>query len=156
MWAFCLLVLLANGMNLAAADATLPDPLIAADGKPVTAADWPRRRAELLEVFRREVFGRTPVERPANMTCTVVDTTPGMMDGAAVRKRIRIEYGGPGGKGGMDLLLFIPARHDKPVPCFLLICNRPKANIDPERATPSPFWPAEAIIARGCAAAAFF
>ncbi len=141
----------------AAAEIPLPDPLISNDGTPVkTAADWSKRREELLEVFRREVFGRNPVERPAGMTATVIATRSGMMDGKAIRKQVRIAYQGPGGAGGIDLLLFIPAVHDRPVPCYLLICNRPPKNIDAERATPSPFWPAEDIVARGCAAAAFF
>ncbi|MBA3845737.1 MAG: acetylxylan esterase, partial [Planctomycetes bacterium] len=37
----------------------LPDPLVAADGSPVRGAgEWPRRRAELLALFERHVYGR--------------------------------------------------------------------------------------------------
>jgi hypothetical protein len=46
-------------------------------------------------------------------------------------------------------------RSPRPCPAFLLICNRERACIDADRAVRSPFWPAEALIARGCAAAAF-
>jgi hypothetical protein len=42
-----------------------------------------------------------------------------------------------------------------PTPCFLLICNRGATNIDPSRSIQSPFWPAEEMIGRGYAAAAF-
>jgi hypothetical protein len=37
---------------------TLPDPLVFADGRPVRSADeWRTRRAELLGLFEREVYG---------------------------------------------------------------------------------------------------
>lgn len=44
----------------------LPDPLVLEDGTPVrNAAMWrERRRPELLELFAREVYGRTPAGRP--------------------------------------------------------------------------------------------
>ena len=46
---------------------SLPEPLVMADGSPVRdAAAWrARRRPELLELFAREVYGRTPAGRPA-------------------------------------------------------------------------------------------
>lgn len=149
-------ILLIFASVLVAGDSALPDPLRFADGSPVTAADWPRRRAELLEVFTREVYGRVPVGRPADLAFSVVDTKADAMDGMAVRKRIRVTYSGPGGKGGIDLQLFVPVKRVGPVPCALLISNRPASeNLDPERAAKTEFWPAEAIIARGWAAAAF-
>ena len=44
----------------------LPDPLTMKDGRKVTsAAMWPARRAELLEQFEREVYGRRPANIPA-------------------------------------------------------------------------------------------
>src|SRR5580704_9774840 len=40
---------------------TLPDSLVFDNGKPVkTADDWKKRRAEILEHFDREVYGRVP------------------------------------------------------------------------------------------------
>lgn len=150
------LALLVVVAALSAGDHALPDPLRFADGGVVAMADWPRRRAELLEVFTREVYGRAPLGRPADLAFTVVDTKAGVMEGAAVRKRIRISYSGPGGKGGIDLLLFVPTKRTGPVPCALLISNRPASeNLDPEREAKTGFWPAEGIIAHGWAAAAF-
>jgi hypothetical protein len=79
------------------------------------------------------------------------------MDGKATRKQVKISYRGPGGEGSLKLVLFTPNDAKTPAPCFLLICNRPAAaNIDPTREVKSPFWPAEQIVARGYAAAAFF
>ena len=61
----------------------------------------------------------------------------------------------PEGSGGINLLLFVPAVKRKPAPCILFLCVREKEHIDPTRSVRSPFWPAEAMIARGYAAAAF-
>lgn len=45
---------------------TLPDPLLMNDGTRVTsAAQWPARRAEIKELFDREVYGRRPVQTPS-------------------------------------------------------------------------------------------
>lgn len=149
---------LSLAQNGRAAEPVLPDPLTAADGSKVTTADnWRTlRRPELLETFRREVYGRAPVERPADLAFAVTDAGTAMMDGAATRKLVRVSWSGPGGKGGLDLIVFLPKAATKPVPCFLFICNREKENIDPSRQVRKPFWPAEAITARGYATATFF
>jgi hypothetical protein len=45
---------------------TLPDPLVLNDGTPVTSAKvwWGRRRPEIVELFDREIYGRTPAHLP--------------------------------------------------------------------------------------------
>ena len=44
---------------------TLPDPLVMNNGKKVTsAAMWPARRAEIKEMFDREIYGRVPAVTP--------------------------------------------------------------------------------------------
>ncbi len=56
---------------------TLPDPLVMNDGTRVaSAAMWPTRRAEILELFEREVYGRTPTNTP-KVTWEVKETTRG-------------------------------------------------------------------------------
>lgn len=137
----------------------LPDPLLTASGVRVTtAAEWTAtRRPEVLELFRQHVYGRAPVGRPADLKFEVIDSAADAMNGKATRKQVKISYRGPGGEGSLKLVLFTPNAVKKPAPCFLLICNRPAAeNIDPTRAVKSPFWPAEEIVRRGYAAAAFF
>jgi dienelactone hydrolase len=137
-------------------DSALPDPLVTGDGKRVTtAAEWPARRAELVELFAHHVYGRAPVGRPDGMTITVTEAASGVMGGTADRRQLRLGWKGPGGEGGMNVVLFVPTKREKPVGCFLLICNRPAENIDPTREKKSPFWPAEQVIARGYAIAAF-
>src|SRR5437867_3806110 len=55
----------------------LPDPLTFNDGSKVkTAAQWRKRRAEILELFDREVYGRRPKNIP-KVTWTVASTTEG-------------------------------------------------------------------------------
>src|SRR3954468_23749637 len=53
---------------------TLPDPLVMSDGTRITtAAQWTKRRAEIKELFDREVYGRVPKNTPA-VKWTVVST----------------------------------------------------------------------------------
>ncbi len=134
----------------------LPDPLVTNAGEKVLSAEaWKSsRRAEVLELFRENVYGRVPVGRPAQLRFERVEPDTQAMDSKAVRKLVRIQYGGPGGEGAFRLILFVP-KAAKPAPCMLLICNRATNNIDPARAVKSPFWPAEEIVGRGYAAATF-
>ncbi len=144
--------------TVSADDLKLPDPLVHENGQSVaTREDWVQsRRGEILELFRKNVYGRAPVGRPDQLKFEVTENTPNAMDGKATRRLVTISYGGPSGQGAIHLVLFVPNNAGKPVPCFLLICNRPPSNIDPTREKKSPFWPAEEIVARGYAAAAFY
>ena len=55
---------------------TLPDPLRFLDGHPVkTAADWPRRRQEVLTLFEEHVYGRSAAA-PSGMRFVIVEWTP--------------------------------------------------------------------------------
>lgn len=144
--------------SLEAADLNLPDPLMMKNGEKVTSAEaWKtKRRGELLEIFRDQVYGRAPIGRPENLKFELIESSSDVMDGAATRKQVKISYAGIGGEGGIRLTLFIPNKAVKPAPCFLFICNRGIENIDPTREKKSPFWPAEEIVARGYAAATFY
>src|SRR5262245_57662536 len=60
---------------------TMPDALTMKDGTRVTRADqWPKRRAEILEEFEREVYGRIPPNVP-KVTWEVTGTTEGNSGG---------------------------------------------------------------------------
>jgi len=151
----CLLSLILAAVGLAG-DLQLPDPLINAEGARVTAEQWKAsHRERTLELFRTQIYGRNPVERPGDLSFKVVKTDPKAMDGMATLKLVEIHYGGPNGEGMFKLSLFVPNKMAKPAPAFLLICNRGYENIDPIRGTKSPFWPVESVIARGYAIAAF-
>ncbi len=56
---------------------SMPVVLLLKDGTKVTKArQWPKRRAEILDDFEREVYGRIPQNVP-NVTWEVTSTTPG-------------------------------------------------------------------------------
>ena len=136
----------------------VPELMTAFDGTKIsTREQWETIRApELLKEFTTEEYGKRPVERPPALAFEKVEPDKVMMDGQAIRKRIRVMYAGPYGGGAFTFTAFIP-RQQKPAPAFLLICNRnPDENIDPERQVKSGFWPAEEIVARGYAAIAFW
>jgi hypothetical protein len=89
---------------------TLPDPLVCADGTPVTSADlwFTKRRPEILESYRAETFGRSP-EPGTNTTFNVWETSTNALDGAAVRKQIEINFSGTADGPFAHLLLYTPA-----------------------------------------------
>jgi hypothetical protein len=90
---------------------TLPDPLRTDAGEPVRdSADWrARRRPELLELFAREVYGRTPSGRPTAMHWEITSIDRAALGGKAVRKEITLWF--TAGKSGphLDLLVYQPA-----------------------------------------------
>jgi len=135
---------------------TLPDPLVAVDGRKIsTAEEWKTiRRPEVLELFRKHVYGRVPLT-PYEKTFKVVKTDPAAMEGAATLKQVAITIARGSRSLVINVVLFVPNKGPKPAPAFLLICNRGVENIDPTRQKKSEFWPAEEAVARGYAIAAF-
>ena len=141
-----------------AVNAEIPELMKTEAGQGVTGvAQWEQvRRPELLDLFKEHVYGRTPVGRPEGLRFEALGEAADMLDGKAVRKRVRIHFEGPGGKGHFDVLAFIP-KTGKKAPGFVLICNRSaEENLDAERTLKSPFWPVEEIVSRGYAAIAFY
>lgn len=135
---------------------TLPDALLSQSGRQITtAAEWKSlRRPEVLELFRTHVYGRVPTT-PYRKSFAVREDR-GAMGGAATLRQITITIEADGKSLAFPLTLFVPNHAAKPVPAFLLINNRGIENIDPTREKKSEFWPAEEVIARGYAVAAFF
>lgn len=135
----------------------VPELLQMQSGAKVSSVEmWrKKRRPELLELFRQHVYGRNPVERPAEMTFKIEDESRAVMEGKATRKLVTIAYAGPGGRGKIKLVLFIPNQKPKPVPAFLFIDINKTSNIDATLQGKPSKWPVEEIVARGYAAAAF-
>ena len=132
----------------------LPDALRTARGDAVrTAAQWPARRAEIRELFREHVYGRSP-GAPEALRFEVIERNPAAMDGAATLERVAVVSTQSGRVHRFELVLFLPNRLKTPVPLFLLLNNRPATNTDPTRREKSGFWPAEQVIARGYGIAA--
>ena len=136
----------------------VPELMTTFKGEKVSSVEqWESVRApELFDTFASEEYGRWPEAGTYSVSFESEEPDRLMMGGKAIRKRIRITYAAECGARSFVVTAFIPVCK-KPVPAFLLICNRdPYENIDPTRAKKSGFWPAEDIVDRGYAAVAFW
>lgn len=137
---------------------TLPELLITNKNKKITTRnEWEKlRRPELLELFTSQVYGRVP-NKPYKTEFKLISEDPNAMNGEATLKLVDIVISANSQSLTIHLGLFTPNKIKQPVPAFLLICNRPPdENIDFSRKKKSEFWPAEEVIARGYAVAAFY
>lgn len=159
----------------------LPDPLVLKNGQRVTDAEtWrQKRRPEILELFRSEMFGRRPSAAIA-LKFKIFDETRGALGGKAIRRQVTIYFSDDVAGPRMDLLLYIPARAPGPVPAFLGLnfggnqavhadpgiklsesWQRPSPNTgivnnratEASRGTESKRWDVDAILDRGYALA---
>jgi hypothetical protein len=82
-----------------------------------TAEQWPARRAELLDLFERNVYGRRP-PAPTAVRYHVTEEA-GVAGGQGKRKRVTVEFSGPQGSyPGFTLVLYTPAAQHK-VPVYV-------------------------------------
>lgn len=99
---------------------TLEDPLTFADGSKVaTPADWARRRAEILELFQREMYGRLP-PKPETLVTELRDEAE-TCSTFAIRRRVRMWFRADKSGPSVDWLVLRP-KHVKgacPVIVFL-------------------------------------
>jgi dienelactone hydrolase len=91
----------------------LPDPIRFQNGREVKAADWPRRRQELLSLFQYYVTGDWP---PAPGNSRVGELKTREESGAIVQEAV-LEFG-PGHKAQLHVELIRPAG-DGPFPVFI-------------------------------------
>ena len=134
---------------------TLPDPLVTRRGRKVTrASDWDRRRAEIVEDFDREVYGRVPAIVPAvrwEVAATADETIGGVQ--ATTRQLVgHVDNSAyPAVTVDIQLTLTTPAHAAGPVPVMM------EFGFGPRRGTPPPGVPApppgptwqELILAKG-------
>jgi hypothetical protein len=103
---------------------TLPDPLLLENGQKVTNAKtwWNKRRPELVELFDREVYGRTPRKTP-KVTWEVVSTTQEMNGNIPVTVKKLVGHVDnstyPSIKVDIQLTLGTPANAKGPVPVIM-------------------------------------
>lgn len=158
---------------------TLPDPLLRESGEAVRDIEgWRRRRAEILELFRTHVYGRSP-SAPGSLRSEMLESEPGALGGRAVREQVRLRFG-ERGTPRVDLLIYRPAAIDGAVPAFLGLnfvgnhsihpdpgitlsdqwmpddpnhCNEDHRATERSRGTAASRWPVETIVERGYALA---
>lgn len=154
---------------------TLPDPLVMSSGERVADAEaWvAKRRPEILELFKSQVYGRSPQPRD-DVTFEVASTENGALDGKAVRKQVTVYFSKDKSGPQMDILIYLPAKAKRPTPMFLALnfrgnqsvhadpgikfstaWMRSGTNVVDHRATEASRgmsasrWPVETIIERG-------
>lgn len=102
---------------------TMPDALTMKDGTKVTTPQqWSKRRAEILEDFEREVYGRIPANVP-KVTWEVTETTKGEIEGIPTIARTLVGHvdnsGFPDITVDIQASFTVPANAPGPVPLFL-------------------------------------
>ncbi len=98
----------------------LPDPLVFASGRRVAdAAEWHgARRAEILGLFERHVFGTSP-PAPATSEGEVRDVDRQALGGAATRRQVSVKLGAGADAPRLELLIYVPNARQGKVPAFL-------------------------------------
>jgi len=98
----------------------LPDPLLSDKGEPVTtASQWEnKRRREVLERFRSEVYGRQPKNVP-DILSVEFDRSDDALDGKAIRRQVRLHLQRQGEPPAMELLIYQPRQSTGPIPVFV-------------------------------------
>ncbi|HEV7994570.1 MAG TPA: hypothetical protein VGP25_22305 [Gemmatimonadaceae bacterium] len=159
---------------------TLPDPLARSGAGRITTADeWRRaRRPELLALFEREIYGKSP-PRPTGMWFETMSADARALDGRATRRQVRVHFLARQSEPYMDVLLYVPNARRGKVPAFLAltygnhqITSDTGVAISPHFLRDNPLpdsalgrvargaaatrWPIDTILARGYAFAAVY
>ncbi|MBN1401893.1 MAG: acetylxylan esterase [Anaerolineae bacterium] len=97
----------------------LPNPLVSADGSPVSDARmWTeRRRPEILGLFEEQVYGRAPA-RPEGLSFETTSVVRDALDGRATRKEVSIHLPGKT-EHTIEVLIYIPNHRSSPAPAFV-------------------------------------
>ncbi|MDA0989449.1 MAG: acetylxylan esterase [Verrucomicrobia bacterium] len=98
----------------------LPDPLADGDGRVVTTrAEWEStRRPQILDLFSRYVYGRSPAA-PARCDAEMVSHETRALGGSAIRKQLELRLMNDPSAPTAGLLIYLPAKARGPVPLFL-------------------------------------
>lgn len=155
----------------------VPDPLKCEDGSRVATADeWTKkRRPEVLRLFEREVYGKTPPGKPPGLRFVVLSEDKKALGGKATKREIAI-YFSEKESPHAEILLYLPNQHQKPAPVFVglnfggnhSVANDPAIRLsqgwfrndqksgyienkatEQTRGSSERRWPVEAIIDRG-------
>jgi hypothetical protein len=110
-----------NNHEAAVAPYKLADPLTFLGGSPVSRKDWPRRRAEIVNLFEENVFGRVPeAAMHVPLRAHLDEENDQALDGLAIRKQITLYFSAQGDSGPKEhVLLYLPAHRRGLVPVIL-------------------------------------
>ena len=108
----------------------LPDPLVTAEGKPVTTADQWRniRRPQILSLFASFIYGAVPVPPdPIAQTYHVIKEDKSFMGGKVTKLDVSIRFKNRKGTAVTPGLVFLPNTDKEPVPAFMMLsCDNPR------------------------------
>lgn len=94
----------------------MPDPLITADGKPVTTPEqWKQRREEMKRIIEYYALGHAPPP-PGNVTGSEL-ASRSIAEGKVTCRIAHLSFG-PEAKLGFDVNIFIPAERDEIKPPY--------------------------------------
>ena len=117
----------------------LPDPLVCLDGTRVEDAQvWrEKRRPEILELFRDQVYGRSP-RPPRELEFEVLEEGPSELDGKPLRRQVRVQLAAG---VSCDLLMYLPQERTGALPAFLALNFYGNTSVHPDpRIVPSSTW----------------
>ena len=104
----------------------VPSPFTCLDKTEVEDKEtWFRkRRPEILELFRKEEYGKLPDMSEVEIRFRVADSRQSerIMEGRAVRKTVEVEAVRRGIHFSFNFVVFIPAGLSRPAPAFITIC----------------------------------
>ena len=97
---------------------TLEDPLVFTNGEKVTAANWPRRRAEILGIFAHEMYGAEPP--PPEAVNAEKTEEKSVLWGAALRRKYALTFRKDGTGPKVTWNLWLPKGEiEKPLPIIM-------------------------------------
>jgi hypothetical protein len=111
----------------------LPDLLVMKSGERVRdAKTWTsKRRPEILEMYRTEVFGRAPAKAP-HLMFQVDSTDRQALNGRAIRKQVTISFADGADTPKAHMLIYLPAPAKKRAPLFLALSFLPVQAVYPD------------------------
>lgn len=133
----------------------LPDPLVRSNGTRVTSQEqWPARRAELMELFREQVYGRRPVrDFEVDFIQTAIDTKA--LGGTATGRSMIVKLTIEDREFTFPFVSFVPNGLTNSAPLVVHINNRYFIPLEKANTENDPFWPAKTLVQRGYATASF-
>lgn len=123
----------------------LPPLLNFRDGTPVIPGTWRKRRAEILDILCKNIYGYTP-KAPETVTAEIIKEDKKAFAGKAIHRQIALKFNTPKGEFSFPCNFILPKSVTNPF-VFLYISFRP--NI------PDQYIPAEEIIDNGYALMSF-
>jgi len=97
----------------------LPELLLTFNGERITIVEaWERHRADLLDLFAREMYGSTPTET-IPVRYELLAENPEALDGKAIGKQVKFVFSNGEKEHEAYLLLYVPKSALAPVPVFV-------------------------------------